>query len=48
MLMHVTNLSACGLGQSVANPMKSGLAYFPEEFEAGIREAVAPVKGGLW
>ncbi|MBO0441752.1 complex I 51 kDa subunit family protein [Candidatus Enterococcus ikei] len=48
MLMHVTNLSACGLGQSVANPMKSGLAYFPEEFEAGIREAVTPVNGGLW
>ncbi|WP_207696692.1 NADH-quinone oxidoreductase subunit F [Enterococcus sp. DIV0212c] len=48
MLMHVTNLSACGLGQSVANPMKSGLAYFPEEFEAGIREVVAPVNGGLW
>ncbi|MHC5229737.1 complex I 51 kDa subunit family protein [Enterococcus sp. LJL99] len=48
MLMHVTNLSACGLGQSVANPMKSGLAEFPEEFEAGIRQAVAPVKGGLW
>lgn len=48
MLIHVTNLSACGLGQSVANPMKSGLTYFPEEFEAGIRETVAPVKGGLW
>ncbi|WP_170922965.1 NADH-quinone oxidoreductase subunit F [Enterococcus sp. 7F3_DIV0205] len=48
MLMHVTNLSACGLGQSVANPMKSGLAYFPEEFEAGIRETAVSVKGGLW
>lgn len=48
MLMHVTNLSACGLGQSVANPMKSGLRYFPEEFEAGIQTAVTSVKGGLW
>ncbi|XKR50503.1 formate dehydrogenase subunit alpha [Enterococcus faecalis] len=33
MLTHVTRLSACGLGQSVANPMKSALALFPEEFE---------------
>jgi NADH-quinone oxidoreductase subunit F len=48
MLTHVTNLSACGLGQSVVNPMRSGLAYFPEEFAAGIREAAIPVKGGLW
>lgn len=48
MLTHVTNLSACGLGQSVANPMRSGLTYFPKEFEAGIREAVAPIKGGFW
>lgn len=48
MLTHVTNLSACGLGQSVANPMRSGLAYFAEEFEAGIRETAAPIKGGLW
>lgn len=47
-LMHITNLSACGLGQSVANPMKSGLAEFPEEFEAGICETVPPIKGGLW
>lgn len=48
MLTHVTNLSACGLGQSVANPMRSGLDYFPEEFEAGLKEAAVPVKGGLW
>lgn len=48
MLIHITNLSACGLGQSIANPMKSGLADFPEEFEAGIKETVSPIKGGLW
>ena len=33
MLTHVTRLSACGLGQSVATSMKSALALFPEEFE---------------
>ena len=47
MLTHVTRLSACGLGQSVANPMKSALALFPEEFETTAEtEIYATTKGG--
>ncbi|MGK0551428.1 complex I 51 kDa subunit family protein [Enterococcus faecalis] len=49
MLNHVTNLSACGLGQSVGNPIKSGLRLFPEEFRAGIgAEAMTAVVKGGW
>lgn len=48
MVMHVTNLSACGLGQSICHPMKSGLTHFPEEFEAGIKAEKLAVKGGTW
>lgn len=36
MLTHITNLSACGLGQSVSVSMRSGLKGFREEFEAKI------------
>lgn len=48
MLTHVTNLSACGLGQSVAIPIRSGLRYFPEEFEANLLETVSVARGGGW
>lgn len=48
MLTHVTRLSACGLGQSVANPMKSALALFPEEFETTAETEIYATSKGGW
>ncbi|MBP2100349.1 complex I 51 kDa subunit family protein [Enterococcus rivorum] len=48
MVTHVTNLSACGLGQSICNPMMSGLTHFPEEFRAGINQEAMEMQGGTW
>jgi NADH-quinone oxidoreductase subunit F len=36
------NGSLCGLGMTVANPILSVLRYFPEEFEAHVREKRCP------
>lgn len=48
MLTHVTQLSACGLGQSVATSMVSSLKLFPEEFELAINRQTAEQKEVLW
>ncbi|MGX6979063.1 complex I 51 kDa subunit family protein [Vagococcus elongatus] len=48
MMTHVTHLSACGLGQSVANSMKSGLKLYPEEFLAGIGKEVRKLEEVSW
>lgn len=48
MLTHVTRLSACGLGKSVANPMKSALALFPEEFETTAETEIYATSKGGW
>lgn len=48
MLTHITNLSACGLGQSVSNSMNSGLSDFPEEFDCCINKSAESVSGGIW
>ena len=34
--------SLCGLGQTAPNPVVSTLQYFPEEYEAHIRERRCP------
>ncbi len=33
MIGHITTLSACGLGQSAGNAIRSGLACFPQDFQ---------------
>jgi NADH-quinone oxidoreductase subunit F len=38
----MTKASLCGLGSSAANPVSSTLRYFPEEYEAHIREQRCP------
>jgi len=38
----VKNGSLCGLGMTAANPILSVLRYFPEEFEAHVREKRCP------
>ena len=48
MLTHVTQLSACGLGQSVANSMKSGLKLFPEDFEQATNWALPKRQEVSW
>ena len=36
--------SLCGLGQTAPNPVVSTLKYFPEEYEAHIRERRCPAR----
>lgn len=48
MLGHITNLSACGLGQSVAIAMESGIDNFIEEFEEIQGSEVLEEERGLW
>jgi len=38
----VTRTSLCGLGQAAANPLKSTLRYFRDEYMAHIRDRVCP------
>jgi len=48
MLTHVTELAACGRGQSVSVSMFSGLRLFPEEFEVAINRQTAEQKEVIW
>ena len=40
----MANASLCGLGQSAANPVRSTLKYFREEYERHIRDKKCPAK----
>ncbi|MFD1672395.1 NADH-quinone oxidoreductase subunit F [Agrilactobacillus yilanensis] len=48
MLTHVTQLSACGLGQSIATSMVSGMALCPDEFEQAINWALPKRQEVSW
>lgn len=48
MMTHVTQLSACGLGRSVATALASGLKLYPEEFAAAINRQTAEQREVLW
>ncbi|MCH4170732.1 MAG: NADH-quinone oxidoreductase subunit F [Lactobacillus sp.] len=48
MVTHVTQLSACGLGQSVGKPMLSGYELFPEEFKQAINWQTVERKEVAW
>lgn len=48
MLTHVTQMSACGLGQSVANSMVSAMKLFPDDFKHAINWEAKEVQEVIW
>ena len=48
MLTHVTQLSACGLGQSASTAIFSAMQAFPEEFEQVIDTKAEKVQEVMW
>ena len=48
LLTHVTQLSACGLGQSIATAMVSAMKDFPEEFQGVVDQAIPERQEAAW